>query len=65
MKKFRTICLTMVFCLLVFFFGIRATKYPDFVYDGLISLHQLLIKKVVLQSLFFSISGPFNAVSIL
>ena len=35
------------------FFGIRATKCPDFLYGGLISLHQLLIKRAVLESLFF------------
>ena len=49
-------------CLFVFFFGIMATKCPDFLYGGLISLYQVLIKKVVLESLFFSIRGPLNAV---
>jgi len=37
----------------VCFFGIRATKCPDFLYGGLISLNQVLIKKVGLESLFF------------
>ena len=48
MKIFRAICLFVFF-----FFGIRATKFPDFVCGGLISLQQVLIKKVVLESLFF------------
>ena len=60
MKKFRAIYFLVLFVCL--FFLIMATKCQDFLYGGLISLYQVLIKKVVLESLFFSIRGPLNAV---
>ena len=53
------------FCLFVFFFGIRATKCPDHLYGMLISLYQVLIKKVVLESLFFQSAAPLTKFLIL
>ena len=52
------------FCLFVFF-GIRATKCPDLLYGMLISLYQVLIKKVVLESLFFQSAAPLTKFLIL
>ena len=52
------------FCLF-FFFGIRATKCPDHLYGMLISLYQVLIKKVVLESLFFQSAAPLTKFLIL
>ena len=51
------------FCLL--FFGIKATKFPDFLFGGLMSFHQVLNTKVALESLFFQSAAPLTQFLIL
>ena len=59
----KIICSFFLFCFV--FFGIRATKCPDLLYGMLISLYQVLIKKVVLESLFFQSAAPLKKFLIL
>ena len=53
------------FFLFFFCFGIRATKCPDLLYGMLISLYQVLIKNVVLETLFFQSAAPLTKFLIL